>query len=85
MKEIENQYSSGLVTNGERYNKVVDIWSHTNDQVARAMMGQLARSDVIDREGNEVEQDSFNSIYMMADSGRVVLPRRSASWPVCAD
>ena len=70
VKEIENQYSSGLVTNGERYNKVVDIWSHTNDQVARAMMGQLGKERVtVNRDGEEVEQDSFNSIYMMADSG----------------
>jgi DNA-directed RNA polymerase subunit beta' len=69
VKEIEDQYSSGLVTNGERYNKVVDIWSHTNDQVARAMMGQLGKERVTNREGEEVEQDSFNSIFMMADSG----------------
>ncbi len=69
VKEIENQYSSGLVTNGERYNKVVDIWSHTNDQVARAMMGQLGKERVTGKDGVEVEQDSFNSIYMMADSG----------------
>ncbi|HXK57871.1 MAG TPA: DNA-directed RNA polymerase subunit beta', partial [Gammaproteobacteria bacterium] len=69
VKEIENQYASGLVTNGERYNKVVDIWSHTNEQVAKAMMAKLGKEPVVDREGNEVEQDSFNSIYMMADSG----------------
>ena len=69
VKEIEQQYASGLVTNGERYNKVVDIWSHTNDQVAKAMMSKLGKEQVQDREGNEVEQDSFNSIYMMADSG----------------
>ncbi len=69
VKEIENQYSSGLVTNGERYNKVVDIWSHTNDQVAKVMMSKLGKETVIDKDGNEVEQASFNSIYMMADSG----------------
>ncbi len=69
VKEIEHQYASGLVTNGERYNKVVDIWSHTNDQVAKAMMNKLGKDVVVDREGKEVEQDSFNSIYMMADSG----------------
>jgi DNA-directed RNA polymerase subunit beta' len=69
VKEIQNQYASGLVTNGERYNKVVDIWSHTNDQVAKAMMSHLGKESVIDRDGNEVQQDSFNSIYMMADSG----------------
>jgi DNA-directed RNA polymerase subunit beta' len=69
VKEIEDQYASGLVTNGERYNKVVDIWSHTNDQVAKAMMGKLGKEAVLDREGKERLQDSFNSIYMMADSG----------------
>ena len=69
VKEIENQYSSGLVTNGERYNKVVDIWSHANDQVASAMMGKLGSDDVTDSEGKTVKQASFNSIYMMADSG----------------
>ncbi|MES9962602.1 MAG: DNA-directed RNA polymerase subunit beta' [Candidatus Sedimenticola sp. 20ELBAFRAG] len=69
VREIESQYASGLVTNGERYNKVVDIWSHTNDQVAKAMMARLGKEQVTDREGNKVEQDSFNSIYMMADSG----------------
>jgi DNA-directed RNA polymerase subunit beta' len=69
VREIEDQYAQGLVTNGERYNKVVDIWSRTNDQVAKSMMRKLGKDIVIDRDGNEVEQDSFNSIYMMADSG----------------
>ena len=69
VKEIENQYISGLVTNGERYNKVVDIWSHTNDRVAKAMMDKLGSDLVVDKDGNEVKQDSFNSIFMMADSG----------------
>jgi DNA-directed RNA polymerase subunit beta' len=69
VKEIEEQYASGLVTNGERYNKVVDIWSHTNDQVAKAMMERLGSEEVRDAEGNVVKQQTFNSIYMMADSG----------------
>lgn len=69
VKEIENQYASGLVTFGERYNKVIDIWSRTNEQVAKAMMNKLGKEDVKDAEGNTVTQDSFNSIYMMADSG----------------
>ncbi len=69
VREIEDQYVSGLVTQGERYNKVVDIWSRTNDKVARAMMDGLGSDTVKDREGNDVEQQSFNSIYMMADSG----------------
>ena len=69
VREIEDQYASGLVTTGERYNKVVDIWSHTNDQVAKAMMDKLGKEVVVDSQGNDVEQASFNSIYMMADSG----------------
>lgn len=69
VKEIEEQYASGLVTQGERYNKVVDIWSYTNEKVAKAMMEKLGTDLVEDREGNRVEQQSFNSIYMMADSG----------------
>ncbi len=69
VKEIEAQYSSGLVTQGERYNKVVDIWGRAGDVVAKAMMDQLGSQMTIDREGNQVKQESFNSIYMMADSG----------------
>jgi DNA-directed RNA polymerase subunit beta' len=69
VKEIQDQYASGLVTEGERYNKVVDIWSRTNDQVAKAMMDKLGSETVIDASGKEVAQESFNSIYMMADSG----------------
>jgi DNA-directed RNA polymerase subunit beta' len=69
VKEIENQYTSGLVTNGERYNKVVDIWSRTNDQVAKAMMDKLGKEEVTTATGETVKQNSFNSVYMMADSG----------------
>ena len=69
VKEIQDQYASGLVTDGERYNKVVDIWSRTNDQVAKAMMDKLGTETVKDASGKNVEQESFNSIYMMADSG----------------
>ncbi len=67
--KIQSQFSSGLVTQGERYNKVVDIWSRTNDLVAAAMMEELSVEMVKDKEGNKVKQESFNSIYMMADSG----------------
>jgi len=75
--EIHTQYTSGLVTDGERYNKVVDIWGRTGDQVAKAMMEQLGSEPVVDRvtgqprmeKGKPVMQESFNSIYMMADSG----------------
>ena len=69
VKEIEQQYVSGLVTAGERYNKVVDIWGKTGDEVGKVMMSQLSKQKTIDRHGNEVDQESFNSIYMMADSG----------------
>ena len=69
VKEIAQQYTSGLVTDGERYNKVVDIWGRAGDQVAKAMMDQLGQEDTVDRDGKTVKQESFNSIYMMADSG----------------
>ncbi|MEO8675224.1 MAG: DNA-directed RNA polymerase subunit beta', partial [Casimicrobiaceae bacterium] len=69
VKEIEAQYTSGLVTQGERYNKVVDIWGRAGDDIAKAMMSQLGTENVIDRDGKTVKQESFNSIYMMADSG----------------
>jgi len=82
VQEIESQYTSGLVTQGERYNKVVDIWGRAGDVVAKAMMDQLGTEDVAawdyskldyvplkDKKGAPVTQESFNSIYMMADSG----------------
>jgi DNA-directed RNA polymerase subunit beta' len=69
VKEIQDQYSSGLVTNGERYNKVVDIWSRANDQVAKAMMDKLGTEEATDSRGKKQRQKSFNSIFMMADSG----------------
>lgn len=76
VKEIEDQYVSGLVTQGERYNKVVDIWGRAGDKVADAMMKQLREEAVLDNSGKAVEKDgkalrqeSFNAIYMMADSG----------------
>ncbi|MFZ4711898.1 MAG: DNA-directed RNA polymerase subunit beta', partial [Zwartia sp.] len=69
VKEIDKQYSSGLVTSQERYNNVVDIWGKAGDKVGKAMMEQLATEPVVDRHGEKVRQESFNSIYMMADSG----------------
>jgi DNA-directed RNA polymerase subunit beta' len=69
VKEIDKQYSSGLVTSQERYNNVVDIWGKAGDKVGKAMMEQLATEPVVDRHGDHVRQESFNSIYMMADSG----------------
>ena len=67
--EIEEQYAAGLVTQGEKYNKVIDIWSRTNDQVAKSMMASLSKETVLNRDGEEEEQSSFNSVYMYADSG----------------
>ncbi|WP_300521983.1 DNA-directed RNA polymerase subunit beta' [Alcanivorax sp.] len=69
VREIEEQFASGLVTRGERYNKVVDIWARTNDQIAKAMMENLRVEVVKNRDGENEEQGSFNSIFMMADSG----------------
>ncbi|MEN7531768.1 MULTISPECIES: DNA-directed RNA polymerase subunit beta' [unclassified Cupriavidus] len=69
VKEYDKQYMSGLVTDQERYNNVVDIWGAAGDQVGKAMMEQLQHEDVVDRTGATVKQESFNSIYMMADSG----------------
>ncbi|QJR81417.1 DNA-directed RNA polymerase subunit beta' [Alteromonas pelagimontana] len=67
--EIQEQFQSGLVTAGERYNKVIDIWSNANEKVAKAMMDNLKTDIVINAKGEEEEQSSFNSVYMMADSG----------------
>ena len=69
VQEIESQYTSGLVTFGERYNKVVDIWSRCGEKVGKVMMEQLGTEEVIDRHNKKVRQEAFNSIYMMADSG----------------
>ncbi len=69
VKEIEDQYAAGLVTQGEKYNKVIDIWSRANDLVSKSMMAGLSKETVINREGKEEEQDSFNSVYIYADSG----------------
>ncbi|MFL6579881.1 MAG: DNA-directed RNA polymerase subunit beta' [Burkholderiales bacterium] len=82
VQDIESQYTSGLVTQGERYNKVVDIWGRAGDMVAKAMMERLGQEPVMewdtkndewtqmkDKKGNAMSQESFNAIYMMADSG----------------
>lgn len=69
VREIEAQFRSGLVTNGERYNKVIDIWSRTNETVAKSMMSKIATEEVETKDGKKVRQESFNPIFMMADSG----------------
>ncbi len=69
ISEIESQFASGLVTQGEKYNKVIDIWTRANDLVGTAMMDTLATEKVINSDGDEVEQASFNSVWMYSDSG----------------
>jgi DNA-directed RNA polymerase subunit beta' len=69
VEEIESQFASGLVTQGEKYNKVIDIWSRANDIVAKSMMEGLSSEPVINKEGKEEQQESFNSVYVYADSG----------------
>ncbi|MFP6793260.1 MAG: DNA-directed RNA polymerase subunit beta' [Pseudomonadales bacterium] len=69
IREIESQFASGLVTQGEKYNKVIDIWTRANDMVGAAMMDNLSKETVKNREGEEEEQSSFNSVWMYADSG----------------
>jgi DNA-directed RNA polymerase subunit beta' len=69
VREIESQFSSGLVTQGEKYNKVIDIWSQANDRVAKSMMEGISTEMVKNRDGEDEKQDSFNSVFIMADSG----------------
>ncbi len=69
VREIEAQFASGLVTQGEKYNKVIDIWSQANDRVAKSMMQGISSEVIVNKDGNQEEQDSFNSVYIMADSG----------------
>ncbi|MEC7786851.1 MAG: DNA-directed RNA polymerase subunit beta' [Pseudomonadota bacterium] len=69
VKEIEAQYSSGLVTQGEKYNKVIDIWSRANEAVASSLMQTISKDKVVNSEGEEVDEDSFNSVFMYLDSG----------------
>jgi DNA-directed RNA polymerase subunit beta' len=69
VQEIQNQYTEGLITDGERYNKVIDIWAKATEEIAKEMLGNLSKEIVKDSDGNEVEIPSFNAIHMMADSG----------------
>ena len=66
---IEQQFESGLLTKGEKYNKIIDIWSRTNEKVAASMMGALGDKVEVDKDGNETLIPSFNSVFMYADSG----------------
>ncbi|WP_043768420.1 DNA-directed RNA polymerase subunit beta' [Algiphilus aromaticivorans] len=69
VKEINEEYTQGLTTAGERYNRVVDVWSRANDSIAKAMMTRIGTETALERDGTEVTQPSFNSVFMMADSG----------------
>ena len=69
VKDIEAQFASGLVTQGEKYNKAIDIWSRANEMIAKSMMDNISEEEFTDAEGNKVTSDSFNSVFMYADSG----------------
>ncbi len=69
VEEIQDQYTEGLITDGERYNKVIDIWAQVTEQVAEEMMTELSTDQVKDRDGKMVTVPSVNAIYQMADSG----------------
>ncbi len=69
VQEIQNQYTEGLITDGERYNKVIDIWAKSTEEIAKEMLGNLSKEVAVDTDGNEIEVPSFNAIHMMADSG----------------
>jgi len=69
VKDIQEQFSKGVVTDGERYNKVIDIWSRTSEKVAKAMMDEIGFEDFETKDGKTEKLPSFNSVYMMADSG----------------
>ena len=69
VKDIESQFASGLVTKGEKYNKVIDIWSRANEMIAKSMMDNISTEEITDSEGNLLSNDSFNSVFMFADSG----------------
>jgi len=69
VKDIESQFASGLVTQGEKYNKAIDIWTRANEMIAKSMMDNISKEEVEDAEGNKILSDSFNSVFMYADSG----------------
>ena len=69
VKEIQNQYTEGLITDGERYNKVIDIWAKSTEEIAKEMLDNLSRDTIVSPDGKEVKVPSFNAIHMMADSG----------------
>jgi DNA-directed RNA polymerase subunit beta' len=85
VREIEEQYKNGLITDGERYNKVVDIWAEVTDRIADEMLRDLGSEKMTDESGREISVPSFNPIFMMADSGARGVRSKFASLPVCVD
>ena len=69
VRDIESQFNNGLITQGEKYNNIVDIWSYANEDVSHAMMDEMSKEEVDLADGKKGEQESFNPVYMMADSG----------------
>jgi DNA-directed RNA polymerase subunit beta' len=69
VRQIGEQYQEGLITDGERYNKVIDIWAQATEKITSQLLDGIARETVVDSDGNETSVPSFNAIYMMADSG----------------
>ncbi len=69
VKEIQKQYNEGLITDGERYNKVIDIWAQATEEIAGEMLKELGMDAIKDDEGHEKKVPSFNPIFIMADSG----------------
>ena len=69
VQDIQQQYTEGLITDGERYNKVIDIWAKCTEDIAGTMLGNIAIDKIQSEDGEEVEVSSFNAIHMMADSG----------------
>ena len=69
VKDIESQFASGLVTKGEKYNKAIDIWTRANEMIAKSMMDNISQEEVEDSDGTKILSDSFNSVFMYADSG----------------
>jgi len=83
VREIEDQHNKGLITDGERYNKVVDIWAEVTDRVADEMLREIKTESISDEKGHRAEVSSFNPIHMMADSGARGSASRCASWRGC--
>ncbi len=69
VQEVREQYTEGLITDGERYNKVIDIWSQVTEKIADVMLGELGTEELTTKDGKKVRVPSMNPIFIMADSG----------------